>query len=193
MCIRDSHNRGIPLPYMDKMATTIIAVINLKSVAGNPILNAIAVIALYSIEPNNTIVVVRTKGILLNIISPIIIEARPITITPVPIPTSEKPWYWAIIDPDIATSPLDKASPKNFTLPTSSPKELTNTGLSPIALSRKPNFVFRKRSNIIFITNTNIPSAVSYTHLPYSGISCQTPYFSVFCFLPLIEGLFFPL
>ena len=134
--------------------TTIIAVISLRSLAVSPItapyFNTSAIAPLYIIAPIIESVVAFINDILSNKDVPIITAASPITTVPVPIPTSAKPWYWAVTAPAVAESALLIRSPNIFTISLFTPKEDTTCSLSPTAISKKPDFVLRYKSKRIF-------------------------------------------
>ena len=71
---------------------TRIAVNNFKSFGGIPMYRTAAITIRYTIEPSTTAMRLRTKDFVPNTTSPIITEAKPITMVPIPMPTSAKPW-----------------------------------------------------------------------------------------------------
>ena len=129
---------------MHKMTITITEVINFKSLASIPIDKVTAITPLYNIEPIITIVVPANLLLFPNKVSPIIIEASPITIIPVPIPTSAKPWYCASTAPEKATKAFAIISPYILYFSSFNPKDTIKFSLSPKAFKAKPNFVFNK-------------------------------------------------
>jgi len=65
-------------------------------------------------------------------------DARPITIDPVPILISPYPWFWATKAPDTEISPLEITSPKTLDVSVFPPKARTINSLFPVALSAHP-------------------------------------------------------
>ena len=97
-----------------------------------------------------TTAVVAFKRFPLNTFVPMITLASPITIVPVPIEISKNLCCWHITLPANATNPFEIASPTIFTNPLSFARDVTIVSLSPTALKRYPDFVFKYRSNNTF-------------------------------------------
>ena len=116
---------------------------------------------LYTTAPRATAISLLIRLPVPNSTSPIITDARPMTTIPVPMPTSEYPWYCASIPPARPTSPFDTESPRSFILSLLIPAALTISSLSPVALSAKPFLVLRN-PNMSTITTAAIsaPSTI---------------------------------
>ena len=98
----------------------------------------------YKIAPKITASVARKIVFLPKIVSPMMIEAKPTTIIPVPMLTSAKPWYWANNDPEKATKALEIATPKMIMLSVLAEKLRIICGLFPVARTARPISVFKK-------------------------------------------------
>ena len=77
---------------------------------------------------------------------PMMTEARPATIMPMPMPTSAKPWYWAMSAPHRATRPFERASPRSFWWSVFTPNDRIMSGLSPVARIARPTSVCRNHT-----------------------------------------------
>ncbi|MNC48320.1 hypothetical protein D3C75_974260 [compost metagenome] len=97
-------------------------------------------------EPRTTAKVARNTLPAPKIASPIITEASPITIMPIPIVESAKEEYWAISAPDSATIPLDRLIPRMVVVSVLTPKLRIIRALSPVARKASPRSVRRNRS-----------------------------------------------
>ena len=118
---------------------------NFKSLDCKPALREATIINWYNTAPITGVIKDEKIVNLPQTNSPIIIEARAITIIPIPIPTSEKPWYCANRAPEIAIREFPKAKPIIFKFSSFIPKEVISVSLSPNARKRNPNFVLKKK------------------------------------------------
>ena len=95
--------------------------------------------ALYSIIPIITLVVALRIFTFLNMLDPIMTDARPITIIPVPLFMFADSLTWLSIEPESAVQALPIVSPIIFIIPGFFETDVTNCWLSPVALSRRPD------------------------------------------------------
>ena len=91
--------------------------------------------------------------------SPMITEAKPITIVPTPIPISANPWDCAINAPDTATKPLDSNRPRTIIESVFTPWARIICGFTPVARIDVPNSVPKnqnRKSPTTIVTATPI-------------------------------------
>src|SRR5690606_11793779 len=81
---------------------------------------------------------------------PMMTDAAPTTMVPMPMPTSAKPWYWAMSAPENAAKPLAKARAIMVIPWVSTPKLRIMRALSPVARMAMPSSVARNQSRKTF-------------------------------------------
>ncbi|MNJ45874.1 hypothetical protein D3C77_409860 [compost metagenome] len=134
---------------------TITAVISFKSDDSNQgMRRAKATTTRYTIEPIIAASVAKNTVLAPRIASPIMTEARPMTIMPIPDVMSAKPDCWAISAPDNATRPFDKLRPRIIVLSVCAPKLRIICLLSPVARRASPRSVLKNKSSSSLIAMT---------------------------------------
>ena len=125
----------------ESASATVMAVNSLRSFAFMPKCSTAAMIKRYVIAPSASEISRLKKPPFPKSTSPMMSEARPITMEPVPIWISAKDWLCAISAPETATSPLESTRPKIFITFVLMPCARAMFGFPPVARMAQPTSV----------------------------------------------------
>ncbi len=122
----------------DRAMATVMAVNSFRSLAFMPIFSTPAMMSRYVTAPNTSDTKREKKPFFPNSTSPMITDARPMTMEPVPIWMSAKLWYCAMSAPESAMRALPSISPIVFMASVLMPCARDMRALMPVARMAHP-------------------------------------------------------